>query len=244
MVRLLFCISYNGSAYHGWQVQQNAITVQEVVQDSIEKVVGSRTDIVACSRTDAKVHANKFYFHMDIDVNIPKENLRRAISTFLPFDIEVISIVEVSPSFHARYSAKSKEYLYKIHNSKIRNPFLKDLAWHYDRKLNIDKIKLAAKEFIGEHDFTSFCSSKSSVVKKTRNIYNIELSQDREMVIFKFIGNGFLHNMVRILVGTLIGVSEGLIDIDDIKNIIIAKDRSLAGKTAPAKGLYLNDVKY
>ncbi len=244
MKRLLFCISYNGSAYHGWQVQKNSLTVQKVVQDAIEKVTGWRNDIVACSRTDAGVHANNFFFHMDSDLNITPHNMRRAVSSCLPLNIEIKSVSEVNSSFHARYSAKSKEYIYKIWNSRIRNPFLENLVWHYDRSLDLIRIKLAAKELIGEFDFTSFCSIKSDVKNKVRTLYDIEVSKSDSMVSFKLVGNGFLHNMVRIIVGTFVNVSEGLIDPSDIRAIIDKKNRQAAGKTAPPSGLYLNNVFY
>lgn len=244
MKRLLFCISYNGSAYHGWQIQKNSLTVQKVVQDAIEKVIGFRNDIVACSRTDAGVHANNFFFHMDSDFKITPCNMRRAVSGYLPLDIEIKSVIEVDSSFHARYSAKSKEYVYKIWNSKIRNPFLNNLVWNYDRCLNLDRINLAAEELIGEYDFTSFCSVKSDVKDKVRTLYNIEVLKNENMVSFKLVGNGFLHNMVRIIVGTLVNVSEGLIDPMAMYDIINKKDRKSAGRTAPPYGLYLNNVNY
>lgn len=244
MKRLLFCISYNGSAYHGWQIQKNSLTVQQVVQDAIEKITGFRNDIVACSRTDAGVHANNFFFHMDSDLKITPYNMRRAVSGYLPLDVEIKSVIEVDSSFHARYSAKSKEYVYKIWNSKIRNPFLNNLVWNYDRRLNLDRINLAAKELIGEYDFTSFCSVKSDVKDKVRTLYNIDVLKNKDMVSFKLIGNGFLHNMVRIIVGTLVNVSEGLIDPMSMCDIISKKDRKLAGRTAPPYGLYLNNVNY
>ena len=244
MNRLLFCISYNGAAYHGWQVQENSLTVQKVVQDAIEKVTGFRNDIVACSRTDAGVHANNFYFHMDNELDITPSNMRRAVSGNLPLDIEIKSVFEVAPSFHARYCARAKEYIYKIWNSKIRNPFLNNLVWTYYRKLDLDKINFASKYLIGEHDFTSFCSAKSGVIDKIRNIYSIEIVENADMLEFKLVGNGFLHNMVRIIVGTLVNVSECLIKPEEIENIIKKRDRRAAGKTAPPQGLYLNNVIY
>ena len=201
MKRLLFCISYNGAAYHGWQVQENSLTVQKVVQDAIQKVTGFRNDIVACSRTDAGVHANNFYFHMDSRLDITPCNMRRAVSGNLPLDIEIKSVLEVGPSFHARYCAKAKEYIYKIWNSKIRNPFLNNLVWTYYRRLDLDKINQTLKYFIGEHDFTSFCSAKSDIINKKRNIYGIKIIKNDDMLEFKLVGNGFLHNMVRIIVG-------------------------------------------
>ena len=244
MKRLLFCISYNGASYHGWQVQENSLTVQKVVQDAIQKVTGFRNDIVACSRTDAGVHANNFYFHMDSQLDITPSNMRRAVSGNLPLDIEIKSVLEVDPFFHYSYCAKAKEYIYKIWNSKIRNPFLNNLVWTYYRRLDLDKINQALKYLIGEHDFTSFSSAKSDIIDKKRNLYSIEFVKSDNILEFRLVGNGFLHNMVRIIVGTLINVSEGLILPEDIENIIKKRDRRAAGRTAPPQGLYLNNVIY
>ncbi len=244
MKRYLFCISFNGTNYCGWQVQKNGISVQEVVQDAIERVVGFRGDVVSCSRTDAKVHANNFYFHMDLSIKIEIEKLKFAINNALPLDICLKEIKIVDKSFHARYSVKRKEYIYKIWNKNVRNPFLKGLVLNYNFKIDLEKIKKAAKFFLGEHNFTSFCNVKSDVQDKVRTIYSIDIFFDGDILIFKIVGDGFLYNMVRIIVGTLLEVSEGKIDVLDIEKIIEKKDRKYAGKTVKADGLYLNDVIY
>ena len=244
MKRYLFCISFNGTNYCGWQVQKNGISVQEVVQDAIERVVGFRGDVVSCSRTDAKVHANNFYFHMDLSIKIEIEKLKFAINNALPLDICLKEIKIVDKSFHARYSVKRKEYIYKIWNKNVRNPFLKGLVLNYNFKIDLEKIKKAAKFFLGKHNFTSFCNVKSDVQDKVRTIYSIDIFFDGDILIFKIVGDGFLYNMVRIIVGTLLEVSEGKIDVLDIEKIIEKKDRKYAGKTVKADGLYLNNVIY
>lgn len=244
MKRYLFCISFNGTNYCGWQVQKNGISVQEVVQDAIERVVGVRGNIVSCSRTDSKVHANNFYFHVDLSINFDLKRFQFAINNALPLDICLKEIKIVDKSFHARYSVKKKEYIYKIWNNNIRNPFLKGLVLNYGLKIDLEKIKKAAKFFLGEHDFTSFCNVKSDVKDKVRTIYSIDIFFEGDILIFKIIGDGFLYNMVRIIVGTLLEVSEGKIDALDIEKIIEKKDRKYAGKTIKADGLYLNDVIY
>lgn len=244
MKRYLFCISFNGTNYCGWQVQKNGISVQEVVQDAIERVVGFRGDVVSCSRTDAKVHANNFYFHMDLSIKIEIEKLKFAINNALPLDICLKEIKIVDKSFHARYSVKRKEYIYKIWNKNVRNPFLKGLVLNYNFKIDLEKIKKAAKFFLGKHNFTSFCNVKSDVQDKVRTIYSIDIFFEGDILIFKIVGDGFLYNMVRIIVGTLLEVSEGKIDVLDIEKIIEKKDRKYAGKTVKADGLYLNNVIY
>ena len=243
--RFLVCLSFNGAAYCGWQVQKIGVSVQQVVQLAIEKVLHFKPGLVACSRTDAGVHANNFYFHFDLNVSIEPQRLKFALNLCLPGDIAVNSVKEVDFNFHARYSAKRKEYIYKIWNSRgNKNPFLNQLVWHYDRPINFEKMKEAANFLIGTHDFTSFCSLKSTVENKTRTIFLIDLKTFGEIIVFRVVGSGFLYNMVRIFVGTLIEVSEGLIEVEDLAKILTLKDRNLAGRTVPASGLYLNKVFY
>ncbi len=244
MKRYLFCISFSGINYCGWQVQKNGISVQEVVQDAIERVIGFRGDVVSCSRTDSKVHANNFYFHMDLSISHDLKRLQFAINNVLPDDICLKEIKVVDKSFHARYSVKKKEYIYKIWNKNVRNPFLKGLVLNYSLKIDLEKIKKAAKFFLGEHDFTSFCNIKSDVKDRVRTIYSIDIFLKGDILIFKIVGDGFLYNMVRIIVGTLLEVSEGKLDVLDIEKIIEKKDRKYAGRTVKAQGLYLNDVTY
>lgn len=244
MRNLLIEITYNGSHYHGWQVQDNALTVQERMQDSVEKLFGSRLDISGCSRTDSGVHANQYYFHMLTESHIPCVNIKGALSTNLPDDIAVISCREVPLDFHARYSCTGKEYCYKIWNADYRSPFLTGLAYNYRYNLDCDKLDKASKHFLGTHDFSSFCSIKSDIKNKIRTISYAGVRKEGSMVVITFRGDGFLYNMARIMTGTLIFVAEGKIKAEDIPGIIKSKNRGNAGKTAPASGLYLNRVFY
>lgn len=244
MERYLFCISFNGSSYFGWQVQKNFVTVQSVVQDAIEAVFKSRLAVVSCSRTDSGVHANNFYFHMDLNLKISLNKLIFALNNKLPQDVVLKSVKKVEKNFHARYFVKRKEYLYKIWTGKFKNPFLKGLVLNYCREIDLKSILKAAKFLVGKHNFSSFCASASSVLEKTRTIYCLDVYFEGEILIFKIVGDGFLYNMVRIIVGTLLEVSEGKLKPEDIKEILEKKDRKFAGRTVKAAGLYLNEVIY
>lgn len=244
MSRLLFTIKYDGGNYHGWQVQNNGVTVQQTVQDALEAVLGRRVNVTGCSRTDSGVHANMFCFHSDIDCNIPIDRFPAALNAHLPDDIAVIACQRVPDDFHARYSCKGKNYIYKIYDSEVRNPFKKGYAFYYKSKLNVDLMNLAAKCFIGKHDFSGFCSAGSSVTDTVRTITECKVIRDGDIVTVSVSADGFLYNMVRIIVGTLIEVSEGKIKTDDVDGIIASCNRNKAGRTAPACGLYLNKVYY
>ena len=244
MRNLLLTISYNGSKYCGFQVQNNGITVAERVQDAIERITGHRSDIKGCSRTDSGVHANMFCISFKTECDISCHRLRRAFDAVLPEDIAALSVEEVDDDFHARYSCVAKRYVYKIWNSTAKTPFYSDLTLHYPRKIDVELLNKAAAYFVGTHDFFGFCSSGSSVVDTTRTVYDCHLSRDGDIVTVSITGNGFLYNMVRIVVGTLLEVNEGKILPDDIPDIIASRDRNRAGSTARAHGLYLDKVYY
>ncbi len=244
MRNFLLEISYNGKNYHGWQVQSNAVTVQEKLQDAIESVFGSREDIKGCSRTDSGVHANMFCCNFKTDKNIPAEKISDALNANLPNDISVKACREVPLDFHARYDCKGKEYVYRIWNGKTRNPFLDKLCCFYKYDVDVELLNNEAKSFIGKYDFSAFCATGSSVEDKVREIYSFDVSRCGEEVLFTVRGNGFLYNMVRIMVGTLLDISSGKISPGTICDIIKSGDRSKAGFTAPAEGLYLNSVYY
>ena len=244
MRNLLITISYDGSAYHGWQVQKNAVTVQQVFQKAVEKLFCQKTDIKGCSRTDSGVHANMYCVSLKTQKNIPCENIITGLNTYLPKDIAVTSCIEVADDFHARYSVKSKEYVYRIYNSQIRNPFLKNYALHYRYPIDAQYLNEEAQAFLGSHDFSGFCSAKSDVEDTVRTVYSFSVTRNGDEVIFSVEADGFLYNMVRIMVGTLFFVNEGKIKQGELADVIKSKDRKRAGKTAPAHGLYLNNVKY
>lgn len=244
MRNLLITISYDGSAYHGWQVQKNAVTVQQVFQKAVEKLFRQKTDIKGCSRTDSGVHAKMYCVSIKTQKNIPCENIITGLNTYLPKDIAVTGCIEVADDFHARYSVKSKEYVYRIYNSQIRNPFLKNYALHYRYPIDAKYLNEEAQAFLGSHDFSGFCSAKSDVEDTVRTVYSFSVTRNGDEVIFSVEADGFLYNMVRIMVGTLLFVNEGKIKQGELADVIKSKDRKRAGKTAPAHGLYLNNVKY
>lgn len=245
MRNILVTMMYDGSHFHGWQIQDNALTVQEVFQDALFKVISEKTDIKGCSRTDSGVHANMYCVSFHTNHTIPCKRLVAALNRYLPLSVAVTDAQEVDDDFHARYNCKGKEYIYKIWNSEIRNPFLDGYALHYWYKLDVDLLNEAAKHFLGSHDFTSFCTLDNREKGDfTRTVSNISLKRDGDMVIFTIEADGFLYNMVRIIVGTLLRVAQGKIKPEQIPSIINALDRSKAGPTAPPQGLYLNKVRY
>lgn len=244
MPRFLMTISFDGTNYHGWQVQSNAITIQPTIQDAFELVIGYRPNITGCSRTDSGVHALKYCFHFDYDGKIACENLVKALNRLLPKDIVATQCVQVNDDFHARYSALSKQYIYKIYNGKVANPFLNGYSYQIRKPLNEKLMDKAAKEFIGTYDFKGFCSSNSSVQDTVRTVFNASVERQDDLVTFMVEADGFLYNMVRIMTGTLISVSSGKIDANQIAEIIKSKDRNRAGITAPADGLYLKNIVY
>lgn len=242
---ILVILSYDGSRYHGWQVQKNALTVQEVFQNALEKIINEKVDIKGCSRTDTGVHANMYAVNFKTSSKIRCENIVYALNRFLPKDIAAIKSSEVPLDFHARYSCKGKEYIYKIWNNKIRNPFLNNRAFHYWYPLDENYLNSAAQMFIGSHDFTSFATlDKRETKNMIRNIEKFNVYRNGDMVEFKVKADGFLYNMVRIMSGTLLRIAQNKIKPEEIPRIIESKNRKNAGPTAPPEGLYLNKVFY
>lgn len=244
MRNVLLTLKYDGTNYHGWQIQENAVTVQQALADAIEKITKQKILPNGCSRTDSGVHANMFCCNFKSDLLIPDKEIIRALNGNLPFDIAVTDCVTVNDDFHARFDCKSKEYMYQIVASPIRNPFYENYALHYKYPLDVDAMNEAAKQLIGKHDFAAFCSVGSSVQSTEREIFNAGFTQENDIVRFYIEGDGFLYNMVRIIVGTMLYVSQGKIQKEDIEKIINEKKRENAGPTAPAKGLFLNKVNY
>jgi len=245
MQRYKAIIAYDGSGFSGYQIQPRKRTVQQAVEMVLQKMHnGSPVKIFASGRTDAGVHAKGQVIHFDSLLPIPEQRWEAALNSLLPEDISVISVTQVDPAFHARFAAVGKEYRYMLHLSKVRDPFQRDFAYRYPYPLNLQAIENAAQYLIGTHDFTSFCSAKTESEDKIRTIHTIELLENGDFLTLRFIGSGFLYNMVRILVGTLIEVGNGDRSPEDIPMILDKKDRRFAGKTAPAHGLYLWQVFY
>lgn len=238
-------MSYRGTDYHGFQTQKNAVTIQETVEKKLAEIINvPKAVIYGCSRTDTGVHANCYCFNFKTESKIPVTGLIRGLNGKLPDDISILSAEDVNEDFHARFSCKAKEYIYIIHNSESRNPFASDLALHYRTPLNIGVMREASEYFLGTHDFKSMCSAKCDKETTIRTIYALDITENGNQVIFRVKGDGFLYNMVRIMVGTLIFVSEGKIKSEELPGIILSLDRTKAGKTVQPHGLYLNRVFY
>ncbi len=237
-------MAYRGTAYHGFQIQNNANTIQAVVQQCVGKVLNEPVTIHGCSRTDAGVHANQYCFSVQTNSKIPNIGFIRGVNGELPKDISILSCEDVDPDFHARFSCASKEYLYLIHNSECKNPFTTDLAYHYRRKFRTELVMEAAQHFVGTHDFRTFCTNCAENANTVRTIHSFTVEKDGNTVKMLVKGNGFLYNMVRIMVGTLLDINEGKIPLEQLDAIIASGNRLLAGKTAMPHGLYLNRVFY
>ena len=241
----MLTLKYCGKDLHGWQIQDNAVTVQEEFQNALYGIIGERPDIKGCSRTDSGVHANMYCVSMMISHPITNDHLMMAMNRYLPDDIAVTDVRDVDDSFHARYSCKGKEYVYKVWNSRFRDPFLHGLALHYRYDLDTEKLDREAQAFVGAHDFTSFCTlDKREKGDFVRTVEYFRVERDGDIVTFTVKADGFLYNMVRIMVGTLLAMAQGRIPYGTLRDIIDARDRSKAGPTAPAQGLYLNKVFY
>lgn len=244
MKRVLLTISYDGTAYHGWQVQKNAVTVQQVLCEALEKMLGKPHDAVGTSRTDAGVHAKEFTCHIDCDDNIPKSAFIRGLNSLLPPDIAVKDCKEIPKDFHARYNAKGKTYSYYIYNSNKKDPFKTRYSWQIERPLDVDKMNTFAKQIIGTHDFYAFSASGRTVEDTVRTVSECFVERKGDDVVLTVTANGFLYNMVRIIAGTAVAVSDGKIDTNDIQEILNSKSRERAGMTAPPQGLFLEKVHY
>lgn len=247
MRNILVEIKYIGLNYSGFALQKNGLSIYGVLSSCLYKIFNQHIKINGCSRTDALVHANQYYFNFFVKSNLKNENIKNALNFYLPKDISCVSCKDVNNDFHARFSCVQKEYLYRLYNSNYRNPFFEKFSLHYTYSIDFDLINKACTKFIGEYDFKSFCSSGSSVVNTIRKIYYFTFEKDlknENSYIFKISGNGFLYNMVRILIGTVLKVNERKIKLDDIEKIIISCDRKKSGPTVPAYALYLNKVEY
>ncbi|MCM1054887.1 MAG: tRNA pseudouridine(38-40) synthase TruA [Bacteroides sp.] len=248
-INLKFVISYNGTAYNGYQSQPGGNTVQDRIEGALSRLLNQRAAINGCSRTDAGVHAREFVFNVRYDrtlSGIDEKGLVTAMNGLLPRDIAVLSCEAVGLEFHARFDAKGKEYLYITDTSPVRNVFTEGLALHYPYKTDIDVMLSAAEQIVGTHDFAAFCKAEAKEHLKTtvRTVKDIRIVRNGSFVEFYVSGEGFLHNMVRIIVGTLIYVNEGKRSIEDVKAAVEGGEREKAGKTLPPCGLYLNKVFY
>ena len=245
---LALSLAYLGTGYHGFQVQQNALTVTPVVQDAIAAVVGSREEIKGCSRTDAGVHALAYCVSFFTDSKIPCEKLPLALNAHLPQDVRVFAAREVPEGFHARYSCISKAYLYRIRNAPTDSPFSREVCWRVWPRLALEPMQRAAALLCGCHDFSSFMAAGSSIEAQggstVRTVHSFTVQQRGSEFRLFVEADGYLYHMVRIMAGTLVEVGAGRMKSEQIPRILAACDRGAAGPTAPAKGLALARVRY
>ena len=248
MMNIAVKIMYDGAKYHGWQYQKNGITVQERIETVLYELTGEKVSVCGCSRTDAGVHALEFVFNFKSITKIPLERLPYAINNHLINDsIAAVAAFQVPEEFNARFSSIGKRYIYKIWNSNIENPFTSKYSWFVPYKLDIEKMKAAAKCFEGTHDFSAFMASGGSQKTTVRTISECivrESSEWSEQIEIEVEANAFLYNMVRIISGTLAEVGMGRITPEEIWKIINSCDRKRAGMTAPPEGLFLKKVLY
>ena len=246
MRNIKLIIEYDGTNYCGWQTQQNGPSIQEEIENALGKLTGEIIRIHGSGRTDAGVHARGQVANFKTGSTIPGDKFSCALNNLLPSDIVIKDSIEVSSDFHARFCAVGKKYSYLIFNSRFPSALLRNYAYHinYCERLDIDRIEKATKAFIGTHDFSGFMAAGSKVADAVRTIYDISVEKEKNLICINYKGNGFLYNMVRIITGTLLYTGIGKIDPDDINDIIISKDRKRAGITAPACGLYLEEVYY
>lgn len=244
MTRICLTIEYDGTRYGGWQIQPNAITIQESVERALEKVIGHFVRLYSSGRTDAGVHAVGMRAHFDVENLLPLAAYREGVNRFLGDDIAVRTVEVVADDFHARFDAQGKWYQYRVYRNQVRSPLQRRTSWHIPSELDLESMVAAAEIFVGCHDFKAFRSS-SCVAKTTiREIFSLQVVEQGEFLIFNVKGDGFLKNMVRVLVGTLIDVGRGKFGVESVQNLLKYGERPKAGRTAPAHGLCLMDVWY
>ncbi len=244
MKRIKITVSYDGTNYHGWQVQNNGITIESELNRALSDLFRTEITVTGASRTDSGVHALGNVAVFDVETRMPAEKIAYALNARLPEDIVVQKSEEVEEDFHPRHCDCEKTYEYRILNRKMPLPSVRLNSFFICCDLNIELMKEASEYFIGYHDFKSFCAAGSQVQDTHRTIYSLDVDKHKDMITIRVRGNGFLYNMVRIIAGTLIEVGKGKIKPKDIENIINGTDRKLAGPTAPAKGLTLVEIRY
>ena len=244
MKRVKLVVAYDGTNYHGWQVQDNGITIEEVLNRTISELVQEDIKVIGASRTDAGVHACGNVAVFDTESRIPGDKFSFALNQRLPEDIRIQESCEVDADFHPRYADTVKTYEYNLLNRRFELPSKRLYAAFCYYPMDIERMNQAAAYLVGEHDFKSFCSAGAQVQTTVRTIYAVNVTKEDDMVHIRITGNGFLYNMVRIIAGTLMQVGTGLMEPEQVKEILEARDRSKAGPTAVAKGLTLVEIRY
>ena len=247
MRNIALILMYNGTAYHGWQVQKTEVSVAQTLERGLGMVCGHPVKVTGCGRTDAGVHAEHYVANFRTDSRIPVDRLPFAVNTHIPEDIVVKAAYEVAEDFNAIGSCIKKEYTYRIYNSRIRNAFLVNRVWFYPKQLDADVMDRAAQHFVGTHDFASVRSVGTETKTTVRTVHYFDIARDPkqpEMIVCRVCADGFLYNMVRAMVGTCVYASEGKLAPDDIPALLEGRNRTDAGPTAPPQGLYMTNLWY
>lgn len=244
MRNIKLTVAYDGRNYHGFQRQSNALTVQQVLEERLSVIMGHAVTVIGAARTDAGVHAYGQVVNFTAHGRIPTAHIPRAVNSLLPDDIAVWQAAEVPASFHARYDARGKRYEYHIWQDRYKDPFRRALAWHMPAPLNVTAMAQALTALQGRHDFSAFRASGGAPVQPVRTIFQAVCQREGALLVFRFAGDGFLYHMVRNIVGTVVEIGQGRRPVTAIQQILAARDRNLAGPTAPAAGLFLREVWY
>lgn len=237
-------LQYDGTRYHGWQRQQNAITVAQLVEEAIGQITAQQVPVTGCSRTDAGVHALEYVCNFRVDCSVPVERLHLALNTKLPPDIRVLSCHPVEEDFHARFSVLRKTYEYQVDTAAVASPFLQPYSYHFPYPLQVEDMQAAAAHIVGTHDFSAFMAMGSDQTTTVRRVEHLTVRREGRLLGVTITADAYLYNMVRIIAGTLLYVGCGKIAPGDIPHIIQAGDRTLAGITAPPQGLFLKRAEY
>lgn len=241
-MRYFIEFAYNGKNYHGWQYQPNASSVQETLSNAVSVLLRNETELMGAGRTDSGVHAKQMFAHFDSDVNFKAEKLISKLNSYLPKDIVVFDIHQVSDEAHARFDAKKRTYEYHIHS--FKDAFENEQSWYLHQKLDLEKMNQASKMLFEYQDFQCFSKVHTDVTTFNCSIFEANWKQDKNRIVFTISADRFLRNMVRAIVGTLTEIGSGKKNLDDLKKIIESKDRNQAGASAPAHGLFLTKVEY
>lgn len=244
MKNIALRLRYDGSRYHGWQVQKNALTVAQTMEEALSKVCGEKIKLTGCGRTDAGVHALRYCANFRSDCTVPVDRLPLAVNARLPGDIAVVDAVEVAEDFNAIGSCIKKEYVYKILNSRIPDPFLAERVCFYPQRLDISLMQEAARAFEGTHDFKAVRSEGTQTKTTVRTVHWCRAEKDGDLITVSICANGFLYNMCRAMVGTMVYASYGKLIPEEIPELLEKRDRRLTGPTMPPQGLYLNRIWY
>ena len=244
MRNIALFLKYNGTAYHGWQVQKNAVTVGETLEKAVAAVVGHKVHVTGCGRTDAGVHARCYVANFRTEATIPADRVPFALNSRLPEDIVVTSAMDVHDGFNAIGSCVRKEYTYLIYNSRIRDPFYVNRAWFYPKHLDEKVMQLAGSQFVGTHDFAAVRSVGTEVKSTVRTVYYYEVAREGDIISLRVCANGFLYNMARAMAGTVVYAAEGKFPPESVAEILERGDRKAAGPTVPPGGLYMTQLWY